>query len=700
MLKLSFRYFLLLRISFAATIFLVSQDTFSQCKTSVRTKVMVQTLARVHVSPIQNNEHNSSAIAEAFFLKIDPYRILYSQVDLSDAAVHRKYFLDTLDHHNCDFIEQMLVLHKERLIKFHKELGEYTSSAITFLKGDSITLNWSRHREFTKNDDERKKRFQKIMRYRTLMQADELAEENGTIAATLKTNESQIRLLIKEDLDCEVDILNQLKTDQEISDYLMEALLQAIAEGYDPHTQYFSIEKKNAFSALVSSDGKSFGIIIDDNENNEKIIAGLIPGSAAWKQNNVHVEDKILSIKLGAKAIEDFRCTSGEELSAMLDNSAENRVELQLQKSSGEKILVQLRKEVIQSEDNVINGLILENDKQKVGYISLPAFYSSGSFYVDKGCANDVGKEILKMKAEGIKGLILDLRNNGGGNLGETIDLAGLFIDVGPIGMLVDNTGKPGILKELSKGVLFDGPLIIMINGFSASASEFLAGVLQDYNRALIVGSTSYGKSTAQSIFPIYNSINQFNSKNEPLAFVKATQSIGYRITGYSHQKKGVVPDLQLTNVYGQLGISESTYPNAIDAEFVDKPLIYKKFKSLPIEELQKRSKARLDNDEVVQYIISNKSKWQKSEYTLHLDPTSFDKELLKLNAHKEFMEEIVPRLKCPFSVTTTTANLSVIAMDEYLKEVFEFQKQDANEDFQLHETFLILCDLISLSNQ
>ncbi len=690
----------ILKISFFALIFFGAESGFAQCKTSVRTKVMVQTLARVHVSPIQNNEQNSASIAEAFFLKIDPYRILYSHTDLSNAAEHSKYFLDTLDHHNCGFIDQIVVLHKDRLIKFHKELDEYTSGAITFLKADSITLNWSRHREFTQNDAERKKRFQKMIRYRVLMRANEMVGENGSVSATLKANESQIRSFVKEDLDCEIDVINKLKSDQEISDFLMEALSQAIAEGYDPHTQYFSIQKKNAFSAMLSSDGKSFGIIIDDNENNEKIIAGLIPGSAAWKQNNVHVDDRVLSIKLGAKAMQDFRCTSGEELSAMLDNSPETRVEILLQKSSGEKILVQLRKEIIQTEDNVINGLILESENQKVGYISLPAFYTSGSFYVDKGCANDVGKEILKMKVEGIKGLILDLRNNGGGNLGESIDLAGLFIDVGPIGMLVDNSGKPVILKELNKGILFDGPLVVMINGFSASASEFLAGVLQDYNRALIVGSTSYGKSTAQSIFPIYNSINQFNSKNEPLAFVKATNSIGYRITGYSHQKKGVVPDIQLTNLYSELGISEASYKNALNAEFVDKPLIYKKFKLMPIEELQKRSNSRIGGDEAMQYMISNKSKWKKNEYTLLLDPATFDMELKKLDAYDEFMEEMSSRFKCPFTITTTSANLSVIAMDEYLREMFGYQKQDAAEDFQLHETFLILCDLITLSKQ
>lgn len=690
-----FKHFLLF-----LTFILFSVSSIAQCKASQRSKVLVQTLERMHYAPIENNEENQQRVAHNFFLGLDPYRVLFSETDVKNTGIHQPYFMDTLSDNNCAFIDAMMVLYTQRIKQFGIELNAGTSQAISFAKDDSITFGYAGTPQFASDDEGRKKRLQKLIRLHCLLNANEMLEDGNTLPELLKKNDAEIRETVKLDLNCDINQARQFENDIDQTNYLIECLQSAIAEAYDPHTEYFDAATKNAFSKSLSSDGRSFGLFISENENHEKVIGGLMPGGHAWRQNTVNVGDKILSVQLGIIRLVDFRCMNVAEFESLIDNGSENKMILELEKSSGEKQVVMIRKELVRTEDNVINGLLLEGNDQKVGYISLPAFYSSGSFYVDNGCANDVGKEILKMRNDGINGLIIDVRNNGGGDLSEAIELAGLFIDVGPMGMLVDRAGKPSILKELNKGVLYSGPLVIMINGFSASASEILAAVLQDYNRALLVGNASYGKSTAQRICPLHSNINQMNATTQPLAYVKVTGSMAYRITGNTHQKTGVQPHIALTDVYAQMGITEAAYPTSLSGSFVDKPLTYKKFSDFPLDSLRAKSNRRMAASEYEQYLLANKSRWQKKEFTLRLDPIHFTDELKKPEAFAELNKELLEKLKCPFVITAAEESLFLIKMDEYLSEVYEYQKVSLSEDFQLHETFNIMCDLISLQSK
>ncbi|MFN0031826.1 MAG: S41 family peptidase [Flavobacteriales bacterium] len=693
------RYFHLL---FMIAVF--SYDATAQCKTSQRAKVLVQTLQRVHYTPLQNSAEVQQQIALRFFLAIDAHRLLFTDADVKGVVEFAPQFIDTTSNMNCEFALKMQSLYKERMKQFNAWIDATKNSGLKFNAADTIYLSTSRELKSFCTDEAALNAFRmNYVRYRFLLLAsyenedgDKQSEIKMPLADYVKKNEQVLRHSLLENVRCEVDKSIRFKTDADYESFIMEGLLKAIAETYDPHTEYFDLQTMNAFSEGVSSDGRSFGLFIGENENNEKVVSGLLPGSAAWRQNTVNVDDKIVSITLGSKRITDFTCISAAELESMLDNSGENRASIHLQKVSGEEQVVQLRKESVQVEENVITGLILEGNNQKVGYVSLPAFYSSGSYYVDKGCANDVGKEIMKLKSEGIKGMILDLRFNGGGDVAEAVDLAGLFIDVGPTGMLVDSNGKPYILKELSKGTLYDGPLVILVNGFSASASEMLAAVLQDYNRCVVAGNATYGKSTAQGVFPMHSSISQMKATTEPLAYVKATVNMLYRITGYTHQSKGVQPDVQFPNLYGGLGITEASYPNTLQGSFVEKNLVYKKFKDLPLDTLRARSKNRMDTTQCFQTLMKNKSQWPGSELAVCLYPQSFEKDMTNAEAYENLMSLVDEKIQCPFEISAATQNIMVIKVDEYMREVFESQKQSALHDYELHEAFHITCDLIT----
>jgi carboxyl-terminal processing protease len=676
----------------------------SQCKTSQRSRVMIQTLARVHYAPVANNAEAQQFIALNFFLQIDPSRVLFTQPDIDNTKEFQPYFLDTLSNSNCTFVSHVTALYKERVAKFNTEINQLSAANLNFANSDSIRLSVRGAKSFTTTEENRKKFLERTFKVDVLQMAMEMQEEKDdpeTIPAPLsefiKANESAIKNNTANELLCEVDKAKAFKTDADYEAFLMEALLKAIALAYDPHTAYFDMNTTTSFTGSLSSDTRSYGIIIADNDAHEKVIAGLVPGSDAWRQNTININDKILSVTISGKQITELRCIKADELTSMLDNNTSNRVSIEIEKESGSKQIVQLRKEALRVDENVITGLILTEGATKIGYLSLPAFYTSSSWYIDKGCANDVGKEIMKMNQEGIEGMILDLRNNGGGDMREAVDLAGLFIDVGPICMTVENDGKPAIVKELNKGTIYNGPLIIMVNGFSASASEVFAAVLQDNNRALIVGQRTYGKSTGQGIYPIHNNVKQLETTGTPLAYVKATKFMLYRITGHTHQNKGVQPHVALPNIFEDLDISESNYSNTLKGEFIEKNLVYKKAPDLPTDSLVQRSQMRMQTSAYYKQLNENKALWPKKEYALALNPKVFEKEMDKTNTYTDFINKLEKELKCPFEITAAVANLQVIKVDNYLKSVFDDQSKQLCSDADLHETFYIMKDLIQL---
>ena len=236
-----------------------------------------------------------------------------------------------------------------------------------------------------------------------------------------------------------------------------------------------------------------------------------------------------------------------------LDSNTE--IELTIQKKNGTIVTVFLQKQVMKATDNAVYSFIAQKES-KIGYINIPSFYSNFDGNTVQGCADDVAKEIVKLQKDNIKGLVIDLQNNGGGSIQEAIKLAGMFIDIGPLSVLVDSKNKQTILKDYNHGSVYNGQIIVLMNGNSASASEFFAAALQDYNRALIIGSTSLGKASIQAILPL-----QENYKEE---FVKITIEKFYRITGKSHQILGIEPDIALPVLFDSITPRENSYKTAL----------------------------------------------------------------------------------------------------------------------------------------
>ncbi len=271
-------------------------------------------------------------------------------------------------------------------------------------------------------------------------------------------------------------------------------------------------------------------------------------------------------------------------------------VELTFKTAAGVVKTIKLVLEKISDEEEKVKSYVLKT-KKNIGYINLPGFYSREENIENlnyNGCANDVSKEIIKLRKDNIEGLILDLRDNGGGSMWEAMQLAGIFIDIGPVASIKEKNGKVTFLKDPNRGTIYDDPLIVLINGQSASASEFLSATLQDYNRAIIVGGTTYGKGTAQVVLPLDTNKMDLSKKYED--YVKVTQQKFYRVNGTTVQWKGVVPDIELPDFFDDVMFKEKANESALKPDN-SKVGFYTAGNALPLASLKSKSEARTSAD-------------------------------------------------------------------------------------------------------
>ncbi|HEY0769573.1 MAG TPA: S41 family peptidase, partial [Sphingobacteriaceae bacterium] len=285
-------------------------------------------------------------------------------------------------------------------------------------------------------------------------------------------------------------------------DFVLDMYYNALSNAFDPHTVYFSPTQMENFLSALSSEGYYFGFSVRESRSGEIEIANLLPGGPAWKSGEFHSGDVIEKLRWEGKEWMDLAGVTEAEVDAKLSESNQSAMEFVLRKSAGLIKTVRLRKEKLNTEESMVKGFVLSG-KKKIGYISLPDFYSSWGDNEGAKCAGDVAAEILKLRKQNIEGLILDVRYNGGGSLLEAMNMTGIFIDAGPVGVERVKGMEPFTLKDSNRGTVYDGPLVIMVNGVSASASELVSAALQDYRRAIIVGSNTYGKATAQEMFSL-----------------------------------------------------------------------------------------------------------------------------------------------------------------------------------------------------
>jgi carboxyl-terminal processing protease len=338
-----------------------------------------------------------------------------------------------------------------------------------------------------------------------------------------------------------------------------------------------------------------------------------------------------------------------------------------------------------------------------MGYIPIPSFYLNQETDSRQGCANDVAREILELKDDSIQGLILDLRYNGGGSMREAIGLAGIFIDEGPVAIYKARTGNPFLLKDINRGSIWNGPLVILVNSASASASEFVTATLQDYNRAIVAGSSTFGKGTAQSLILLDSAYLNHRGTNDKYGYMKITGGKFYRLSTESHQGKGIAPDIYIPGLIEKVMEKESGYPYYLPCDSVNKKVSFSVLAELPKDTLRKMSDMRTGVSPKftqINHLGDSLQSAKQNAEKVPLDLLGVKNYTTRQKAFNVQIESIFSDTARDISIFNNSQNQKLIVLSDFQKKNNENALEGLRKDIILHECIYILNDLISLSQK
>ena len=638
-----------------------------------------------HVQARPLDDRLSEEVFDAFFQRTDPEGLFFLQKDIEKLAVYRHRIDEHIISQKCVFLRKATEIYRARLMlvdSMVRQLGRQPFEA------SDAQASFSQNKR-AENIKELELKWKNLLRRRTLayiyQQVDDLpTEEELTELEGSSRRKAMLRV------HCRLERL--LDVNGGFDAYVGKLFLKALANRYDPHTAYFSAIGRNAFESGLAKEDYTFGLELEENESNEFQIAELLPGGPAWKSQQLNQGDIVLEIRLSNGEELDLACSEAYEISQKLMATEALQLEIQVKKKSGQLRKVSLEKEKMAVQDNVINSFILEGEK-KIGYIYLPGFYTSWEDERALGLSNDVAKELLKLQLEGIEGLVLDLRHNGGGAIIEALGLAGIFIDMGPLAIGKDSEGNLNLLKDLNRGMAYGGPLVVLVDGLSASASEIFAAALQDYQRAVIVGDTTYGKSSGQQFVP-FDERRPFSGDD-----LKVTMQKYYRITGNTYQGQGVVPDVVLPQLLKAWMPREKDYSTALSQDKVDKELNYQRSAALPLEELASKSQERLARDaQFLQLKQASDSLFlaESKEERIPLEWQAYFAYRQKQTQNNTYIMKLEERKASHFQAKNNKFAEGLIEISDVQRLNNEQRIAEIQNDIYIEETYRIILDLIN----
>lgn len=526
------------------------------------------TLSYLHYSPKPINDAYSADVFDKYLEMMDPAKKFLLQSDVDEFTKHKTKLDDYLNRGDISFFNLTVDRLNARTKEVEKLSQDILSKPINFDENEELILE-PKLKTYPKNQEELRNEWKKFIKYNILQEIETLnAKEQTQKEKKDSVNKFKLKDTIK--LQILTPQQKQAKATDEVKDLLtsmfkrydkrkkmdwFSVYMNAYTEVFDPHTNYFSPQDKEDFD--VSFKGKVIGIGATIQEKKGKILIGtLVVGAPAWKSKQISEGDEILKVK-SKKDEEPINVTGMlvDEAVRFIRGEKGSEVVLTLRKKDGSIKEVKMIREEVAIEDTFARSIIVNSPNgKKYGFINLPGFNADFEDAKGRNASDDIKAELIKLKAQNVEGIILDLRNNGGGSLTEVVDIMGLFMKNGPVVQVKDGNGKIQVLKNKQNDPIWTGPLVIMQNELSASASEILAGAMQDYGRAVIVGSPqSFGKGTVQT----FVELNRFLNTSDDFGALKLTIQKFYRVNGKSTQLKGVDSDIPMKDIFTYEEIGE-----------------------------------------------------------------------------------------------------------------------------------------------
>lgn len=638
-----------------------------------------------------------STFSELVFIEVtellDPQKLYFTSTAIDQLSQEKRTISNQIINKEHSFLSALTKSYEQRLLQTKHLLTNLENKQFVFSETAIMCSG---------TDNEYLDDVQLIDKWNSLIQAKLLfayyskSDSARNCYSSKEDAFNQLKLVVIAREKCKIQA--KLESHEGIAQFTGNLYLKSIASSFDPHTNYFTPAELNNFEDALAKERLSFGFDLIRNDNGEIEVSHIIPGSPAWISNQLNEGDVLLTINTGNETIDNIDCTTLAEVLNTIHQESVKSATFRFKKKNGMELSVFLSKKEIETDKNVIQSFILEGDCI-IGYIYLPSFYTDDDqrSYLPNACANDFAKELIRLKYEGIEGLILDLRNNGGGSMLEAIRMAGIFIDYGALGIIHTKDMEPETIKDIAKGTIFRKPLLIMVNNFSASASELFTGAMQDYNRAVVVGSKTFGKSSSQNILALEAFQKESNTSSKSTkynnGYLKITTSMFYRVDGKSHQNLGIIPDISLPNIFSKLAIGENSYRSALDTSSVTKKTYYRPLKVLPLAYLNEQSKKRVQSDSAYRTIELNSLKLLKY---YHQDTVP-----LNASAFETFYQN---RIEYDNSAIDNNTSLFQVSIPNYIINFNQSsnadQKQLIETDVYIKESYNILHDLINHNNK
>ena len=666
--------------------FIYAQDNSGFCE---QLHALDSLIRAEHYKPKPVNDSLSKHTFNLFIKSLDNDKRFFTESDINSFKADKFKIDDYIKNNTCDFISKYSETLELRIKQSIINVENLKNQSLDYSGTSKLTFGPKEGFPFFKNDVAAKKYWSRKIRYLIIT---EIIEEDS-ILSSAKSNFKTLEIDKKNKIiDNQVCILQELLNQNGgLNNFVQEKFLNAFIQYQDPNSVYFNNIDKTVFENALALSKETFGIITRKSKNGEIIISHIIPGSSAFKNDAFEVDDTIKSLTSGSNSLDTY-CIKNKDVVSFLNDENNKTVTFKIKKKSGSIINVQLNKTVLKVEKNAITGYLVGAEKQ-LGYIKIPSFYTNIDSYNGRGLTADFAKELYILQRENIEGLIIDLRYNGGGSMQEAIDLSGMFIDRGPISIIRDKSDNRFTFKDPSRGTFFSNPIVILINNYSASASEFFASTMQDYNRALLVGSKTYGKSSAQVILPLH--------KTKSLGFSKITTEVFYRVTGKSLQSLGVTPDIELPSIYDNFKIKEADEDFPLNNDTIQAKLKHKPLSKIDLSYVQEQSKQRLNSSpdfllitDVNKQLLDNF--YTTSSYTLTLDNVFKDQQEYKTMWQSVFNNKTV---KAYVEIHNSSSTNEFLSYNDDEKSNNSSFIENLSKDIYIHEAYNILNDLLNTNH-
>ena len=677
-------------------------------------ETVMKTIQTGHFSPKELNDTFSARVFHKFVNQLDYDKLFFTREDMNKLNAYEFKIDDEIKSNSIEFFDSIDAIYTRRTAAAEKYYTEILKTPFTFNGNEEIHLNPDKDQYATER--ELSDRWKLFLKYRVLVTYEGLKtdqekkkENKDSVNAKFKTDaemEAEAREDTRKFYDRVFKRMHKIKDDQVFTMYM-----NAIALNEDPHTEYFPPVEKKDFDVMMS--GSFFGIgaqLKQDFETNKILITNIVTGSPSWKQGDLKAGDEIQKVAQGAKTPVDIQGYDIDDVVKLIRGDKGTEVRLTVKKTDGSVRIIPIIRDVVSLEETFAKSAIIKTKDGPVGYIYLPEFYADFNHTSGRNCSTDVAAEVKKLKAEGVTGIILDLRNNGGGSLGDVVDMAGIFVGKGPVVQVKGSHSAPSVLRAqpTDDAPLYTGPLAIMVNENSASASEILAAALQDYKRAVIVGEMTYGKGTVQKMVDLDQMIDPMTrmqlandssgSEGGSIGSVKLTMEKFYRINGGSTQLKGVTPDITIPDrldSYDDEDLGERHNRAALAWDEIPAAQ-YKPTNSIAnIKQLEKASESRIKDNPTFTLIQENSEFMKKKadENTSSLNEAKFKADQDEINATSKKMDELQKKATT-LDITNIQADLSRINADSTSINKNKEWTKAVSKDIYISETVNIINDM------